>query len=221
MDYKAIETKIKGLQYKCHGLLDENKIWLLKPNPSKDPSRLPNILKMLQDLPPGLYTINCSNGQGLRGAHYNYPIDTREAKTEFSENGILSQGAARNTADAEKIARLESENEYLKAKIAELEEQLEELEEILDEEPETIEAAPPTLQQTLLENLAPAIPPLADKLLSIADLWLKSKMPNLEPPAQPAGISPELAEQIANLVKAKIYADVNEQQHQNENHAGY
>jgi len=209
MDFTAIEKKISNLDYKCHGLLDSNKLWVLKPNPTKDPSKLPNILKMLKSLPPGLYEVNCSNGQGLRGAHYNFPIDTREAKTEFFENGNLSQAAAMNNLDATKLGRLESENDFLKQRLAELELQIEELNDLLDEEPEELAAAPPTLQQTLLENLAPVIPPLADKLLAIADSWIKSKTP--QPIAEAPTITPDLADQIAEMVKAKIYAEVNQQ----------
>lgn len=214
MDHNDIEKRIKNLDYKCHGLLDSNRLWVLKPNPAKDPSKLPNIMKMLKTLPEGIYEINCSNGQGLRGAHYNFPIDTREAKTEFFENGNLSQAATMNNLDATKMGRLESENAFLKQRLAEMEAQIEELCEELEEEPEELAAAAPTFQQTLLENLAPVIPPLADKLLAIADNWINSRKP--QPVEQSPVISADLAEQIAEMVKAKIYADVNQQQPTND-----
>lgn len=212
MNTKEIEKKITALGYSCHGLLDANGMWLLKPNPAKSPSKLPNVLAMLQGLPQGQYFINCSSGQGKRGAHYDYAIDTRESIQEFSENGnTTSQAATHSFLESEKLGRLEAENEYLKATILELREQIDELNELLNEgeDLDELQAAPPTMQETLIQNLAPVIPPLADKLLSVFDKWINSNGAK-EAPAVPV-VSNELAEQIAEMVKAKIYEDVNAQ----------
>ena len=211
MNTKEIEKKINALGYSCHGLLDANGMWLLKPNPAKSPSKLPNVLTMLQGLPQGQYFINCSSGQGKRGAHYDYAIDTREAITEFSENGLkTSQAATQSFLESEKLGRLEAENEYLKTTILELREQIDELNEMLNEGEalDELEAAPPTMQETIMQNIAPVIPPLADKLLSVFDKWLNAG--NAAQPAAPV-VTNELAEQIAEIVKAKIYSDVNAQ----------
>jgi len=219
MKLSEIEKKVKALNYPCHGLLDANRLWLLKPNAARTPSKLSNVLQMLEGLPAGTYYINCSSGQGKRGAHYDYEVDTREAIEDFPKIAFpLSQAAPEIASNAEKMGRLEAENEYLRMQLASLETQLDEITaDLLEDANDLSEAAPlpQTLQEKVLENLLPVIPPLADKLVSLLEKWLTKPAAISEthfPPQMPQA----MADQIAEMVKAKIYAEAHAENNSNQ-----
>jgi hypothetical protein len=214
LDVKKLQKQIDELGYKSHGLYHAAGNCILTHNMAAKPSNLPQILRMLPSLPPGDYIINCSNGQGRKYAHFDYPVTiegTSKSKDQIASEMVQmsSNGSTSQLADAQTFGRLEAENEYLKTQIAELRSQLaEDPEEEEEEEEEELEPMP-TLKDKALEQILPIIPTLADKLLAVLDRYIApAPAPLAEAPPQKLHLDQETINQIATHVKNMVMQDL-------------
>jgi hypothetical protein len=194
LDTKKLQKQIDELGYKSHGLFHAAGNCILTHNTAAKPSNLPQILRMLPSLPPGDYFINCSNGQGRKYAHFDFPV-TIESSSK-SQNPIASEmvplssnGSSSQFQDAHNFGRLEAENEYLKAQLAELRAQL-------AEDPEEEEE-----EDDFLEDLEP-MPTLKDKYTNPAPAPLAEAAP------QKMHLDQETINQIATHVKNMVMQDL-------------
>lgn len=215
LDTKKLQKQIDELGYKSHGLFHAAGNCILTHNMAAKPSNLPQILRMLPSLPPGEYIINCSNGQGRKYAHFDFPVTIEN--TSKSQNQIASDmvplssaGSTSQFQDAHTLGRLESENEFLKVQLAELRAQLAEdpEDEEDDELLEDLEPMP-SLKDKAIDAILPILPTLADKLLAVLDKYTNpAPAPIAEPAPQKMHLDQETINQIATHVKDMVMQDL-------------
>jgi hypothetical protein len=212
-DLVSAKRKIESLGYSSYGLKQGEK-WLLKPNSAKTESNLPKIFKMLEVLPKDIYIVYCTN-PGSKGAGVEFPITTNI----IGENMVPpSQPHSTDVASAERLGRLESENEYLRKCEAELKEELRialnriaelESQDFAEGEDEPLEENQPT---SLMDAFAPVLPGLLDRGLSLMESYLSSK----KQPTQLSEQKPEIDyHKLADIVTQNIISYQNEQQQSN------
>jgi len=208
MNLKEHQAKIQKLSYKCFGLYDNQGKRLISANRDNQPSKLPDIIKDLENLPAGSYVIRCSNNSrdGI-----DYPINTQPTNAP-APNVLTSQALADDLKTAERLGRLESENAFLRQQLAEAGEKIDQLEaealEALAQDPDDdqfLEDEPPSAKEQILEAIAPVIPALADRALALVDKFLNkpSAQPLAEAPRQPAPPAIDY-ERLANMVSQKL-----------------
>lgn len=212
-DWKQLQKDIEALGYKCHGLWTANGQCLLRHNMAKDESNLPQIIKMLQSLPAGHYYVNCSNGAGKKYAHFDFPIHL-EGNAPAIQNAseiVKSPAGHDSNIDPVQYGRLQSENELLKAQLAEYEAMAnEEPDDDDDDEP-----AAPTLSEKAIEAILPVLPTLADKVIGYLDRVLGQPAPLAEKPAQQPQqiqLDPASIQQLAQVVKDMVIQDLSQMQ---------
>jgi len=212
-DFKKIQKDIEALGYKSHGLWTIDGQCLLRHNLAKDASNLPQIIKMLQSLPPGRYIVNCSNGAGKKYAHFDFPVIVEGSTLADNSNAseiVKSPTGHDSQIDAVTFGRLQAENENLREQLAQAlaDQHEEEEEEEEEEEPE------PTLKDKALEAILPVIPTLADKMLALLDRYISPAPLAENKPAEPQQIqlSPESVQQIAQVVKNMVIEDLTQMQ---------
>jgi len=202
VDFKKLQKEVEALDYKSHGLWDDSGKCILTHNMAKDPSNLPQIIKMLQVLPPGRYIINCSNGAGRKYAHFDFPVHIPAQNQNVSEIVPLSSAGSTQSPDIDPVefGRLQMENEQLRSMLAQANE---------DDDDDDDEPAEPTLSEKVVEAVLPLAPVLAEKLLAVLDRWIAPAPLAEKPQEQPQQIvlSPEAVQQIAAQVKDMILAE--------------
>ena len=216
IDLKKLQKQVEELGYKSHGLYSAEGQCILVHNMAKNPSNLPQIMRMLASLPPGKYFINCSNGAGRKYAHYDFPVTIEGSTTAENQNlsemvKTSSSGAQAPGIDAIEFGRLQAENEALKARLSEIEAAaLEDEDEDEDEEP-----AAPTLSEKAIEAVLPIIPTLADKLLAVLDRHITP--PAAQPLSEPQKLvlDAESIQQIAAHVKNMVMQDLQQMEPDN------
>jgi hypothetical protein len=209
MNLKEHQAKIQKLPYKTHALRNAAGKRLIAANHVTEPSRLPQIIKAIEDMEPDEYIVRCSNGSK---DYYDYTISTLAKPTTAPVTNVLnSQASADDLKTAERLGRLESENAFLRQQLAEAGERIQALEadalEALAEDPDEddfLAEQPPSAKEQLLEAIAPVIPALADRALALVDRFLN------KPSAQPLAEAPRPAapvidyERLANMVSQKL-----------------
>jgi len=225
-DWKQLQKDIEALGYKCHGLWTESGQCLLRHNLAKDTSNLPQIIKMLQSLPPGRYFVNCSNGAGKKYAHFDFPVIMESNSTSNISNAseiVKSPAGHDSNIDPVTFGRLQSENEMLKAKLEEMQALSEKADEEEEEEEEEEKEPEPSLQDKAIEALLPVLPTLADKVIGYLDRVLLPPVPLADKaPAAPQQIQldPASIQQLAEVVKKMVIQDLAQMQSE-ENHGGF
>ncbi|NBU92706.1 MAG: hypothetical protein EBS17_07695 [Flavobacteriia bacterium] len=208
MNLKEHQAKIQKLPYKTHALRTAAGKRLIAANHVTEPSRLPQIIKAIEDMEPDEYIVRCSNGSK---DYYDYTISTLAKPTNAPAiNVSTSQASADDLKTAERLGRLESENAYLRQQLAEAGERIQALEaEALeadwdDEADEILSEQAPSPKEKILEAIAPVIPALADRALALVDKFLN------KPSAQPLAEAPQQAapvidyERLATMVSQKL-----------------
>ena len=208
MNLKEHQAKIQKLPYKTHALRTAAGKRLIAANQVTEPSRLPQIIKAIEDMEPDEYIVRCSNGSK---DYYDYTISTLAKPTNAPAiNVSTSQASADDLKTAERLGRLESENAYLRQQLAEAGERIQALEaEALeadwdDEADEILSEQAPSPKEQIMEAIAPVIPALADRALALVDKFLN------KPSAQPLAEAPQQAapvidyERLATMVSQKL-----------------
>ena len=208
MNLKEHQAKIQKLPYKTHALRTAAGKRLIAANHVTEPSRLPQIIKAIEDMEPDEYIVRCSNGSK---DYYDYTISTLAKPTNAPAiNVSTSQASADDLKTAERLGRLESENAYLRQQLAEAGERIQALEaEALeadwdDEADEILSEQAPSPKEQIMEAIAPVIPALADRALALVDKFLN------KPSAQPLAEAPQQAapvidyERLATMVSQKL-----------------
>jgi hypothetical protein len=202
MTLKEHQARILKLPYKTHALRTANGKRLITANPVTKPSALPKIILALEDMDPGDYVIRCSNGSK---DGYDYPISTVAKQTNApAPNVSFSQAPTEDLKTAERLGRLEAENDYLKTQLAEANDRIRalEAEETLEEgEDLDLDDLPPSPKEQLLEAIAPVIPALADRALAVIDKFLNKPAPGLAEAPKPVPID---YDRLAEMVKDKL-----------------
>lgn len=214
LDTKKLQKQIDELGYKSHGLFHAGGNCILTHNMAAKPSNLPQILRMLPSLPPGEYIINCSNGQGRKYAHFDYPItieSTSKSKDQLASEMVplSSAGSTSLFQDAHTLGRLESENEFLKVQLAELRAQLAEDPEDEEDDDFLEDFEPmPSLKDKAIDAILPILPTLADKLLAVLDKYTNpAPAPIAEAAPQKMHLDQETINEIAKHVKNMVMED--------------
>jgi hypothetical protein len=208
MNLKEHQAKIQKLPYKTHALRNAAGKRLIAANHVTEPSRLPQIIKAIEDMEPDEYIVRCSNGSK---DYYDYTISTLAKPANAPAiNVSTSQASADDLKTAERLGRLESENAYLRQQLAEAGERIQALEaEALeadwdDEADEILSEQAPSPKEQIMEAIAPVIPALADRALALVDKFLN------KPSVQPLAEAPQQAapvidyERLANMVSQKL-----------------
>jgi hypothetical protein len=216
LDTKKLQKQIDELGYKSHGLYHAAGNCILTHNMAAKPSNLPQILRMLPSLPPGDYVINCSNGQGRKYAHFDFPVTiegSSKGKDPIASDMVplSSNGSTSQFQDAHNFGRLEAENEYLKTQLAELRAQLAEDPEEEEEDDDFLEdlEPTPTLKDKAIDAILPILPTLADKLLAVLDKYTNpTPAPLAEAAPQKMHLDQETINQIATHVKNMVMQDL-------------
>jgi|688.fasta_scaffold23832_11 hypothetical protein len=176
---------------------------------------LDSIFTTLESLPKDNYTIRAFLNGSPKSDSFDYPVTLSEQNT-LEALSVLSQPSTGDLSSAERLGRLEAENAFLKEQLdslktqlaeGDLEDEYEDPEEILEEE---AEPAP-----GYMELLAPAIPGLVDRVLSILDVYLDKQKAKTAPPQAYIPQQPIIQEQqqpileidydkLADLVAKKL-----------------
>jgi hypothetical protein len=145
---------------------------------------LDNLFTTLESLPKDSYTIRAFLNGSPKSDSFDYPVSLSE-NAHLEAISVLSQPSTSDLSSAERLGRLEAENAYLKDQLENLKNELleaeqeaeveEDLEDYLEEEE--------TPAPGYMELLAPAIPGLVDRVLSILDIYL-DKQKNKAAPTQ-------------------------------------
>ena len=212
MDLKQQQAKIEEISkgnYSQHSLLDNNGKQIIGANPYNKPSKLPDIIRFLKNMPEGQYIVRCSKG---KNSQFDYPINTATQGTNAPAiNVSTSQAFADDLKTAERLGRLETENAFLRQQLAEAGERIQALEaEALeadwDEEADDILAEQaPSPKEQILEAIAPVIPALADRALALVDRFLNKPAAQPLSDRAPAPAAPVIDyERLAEMVSQKL-----------------
>lgn len=189
-----------------------------KKDATRKAADLDHIFEVIADYPDEDLFIDAYLTKARTSKPKSFPVPGN-SKT-LDSPPVLSQAHSANFQTAERLGSLETENQYLKAKIEELQKQLSEYEALaneddgLDEEEEGFEEEP---KQTIMDYVAPAIPSLIDKATALLDIYINKKLvgsngsfeniqqlPQVEYPQQQPPVLEIDYEKLADMVAKKL-----------------
>lgn len=220
----ALKKKLLDSKFTYFALCAEDGSSIIAfPKPGATVSKLDQVNKIFDHLPDyegdEIYILANTVHRATKPTAKKFPIPGQTLDSQ----PVLSQAHSVDISTAERLGSLETENSFLKAKIADLEKELEQFKSLVDEDEDLEEEADEPFaeepKQTWVDFLAPAIPSLIDKAGALLDIYINKKMmgtngnfenlPNslnqIEPPQAPQPPVLDIDyEKLAHLVAKKL-----------------
>lgn len=148
-----------------------------KREPARKLADLDHIFEVIEDYPEESLVIEAYLNKAKGSRPKTFAVPNANPKT-LDSPPVLSQAHSADIQNAERLGSLETENSFLKAKIADLEKELADYQSLADEEElnedeENFEEEP---KQTWVDYVAPAIPGLLDKASALLDVYINKKL---------------------------------------------
>jgi len=177
----ALKKKLLDSKFTYFALCAEDGSSIIAfPKPGAVVSKMDQVNKIFDHLPDyegdEIYILANTSPRSSKPTAKKFPIHN----ISLDSQPVLSQAHSADLSNAERLGSLETENSFLKAKIADLEKELEQFKTLVDEDDEEDENEDEIFAEepkpTWVDIVAPAIPSLIDKAGALLDIYINKKL---------------------------------------------